>query len=575
MGLVDLVLLVAGCLAVLYSFEREGGMRATLTGSIPLRFRAYQNGQWPQPFEEVPAPVVWDDLGLLVSDVDGALSLWRPDKRTGQMERVASAAAAGQGLAGGLLCVRVCGKRAATLSREGEVAVYDETLKLKWRARVGEESLSEGSLAWWESGMRKADAEGTLIVAARAGDTATLSESRKTLESMRKGTAKAGRRSDAAVAADLDREKQARRMRVVALDGATGQTRWNSEVTFERSGPAAAAAQAGMDWATFRLHAVRDLEMDGEQPWTDFAADFEQTLPFEWRTPADTSVVVAAWRGSVTPNVVVVRHAHGISAYHAYSGRLLARLLLETGLHADANGDGLVENFHLHLPLRYDALTGSVSVPPPPQKCEGPVRVGMPPLHNSAPVPVCSTVSELEQASLSGVGPILLVVNATTARTRSRGRLLAYLLSSGRVVVFAASEYGSKGFGAAPFVSLHTPASWEPPSKATRHVSLTPFGKNGMSVIALGDSHAAIVSVVGSGHLLASWKIDSTLPPVRAPVIADLDHDRHHDVVITTPISVLVYRVRPAPASRLTGFLLLAVIAVVGAVAWAVGRKSS
>jgi hypothetical protein len=56
--------------------------------------------------------------------------------------------------------------------------------------------------------------------------------------------------------------------------------------------------------------------------------------------------------------------------------------------------------------------------------------------------------------------------------------------------------------------------------------------------------------------------------------VADVDGDGHKDVVITTPASVLVYRVRPAPASRLTGFVVLALIALLGAGAWALSRRS-
>jgi hypothetical protein len=134
--------------------------------------------------------------------------------------------------------------------------------------------------------------------------------------------------------------------------------------------------------------------------------------------------------------------------------------------------------------------------------------------------------------------------------------------------------FNAKAKTGAPLVSLLTEASWDAQTKCMRHVSLTPFGKGGRSLIAIGDTHAVIVSVLGSGHVLASWKLDSSLPPVRAPVVADVDGDGHNDVVITTPASVLVYRVRPAPASRLTGFVVLALIALLGAGAWALSRRS-
>jgi hypothetical protein len=190
-------------------------------------------------------------------------------------------------------------------------------------------------------------------------------------------------------------------------------------------------------------------------------------------------------------------------------------------------------------------------------------------MHNIPAVPLCAGLSELERASLSGVGPVLVVVtNATRGNPGAEKRLLAYLLSSGRVLVFSA-----KAKSGAPLVSLHTEASWDPQTKCMRHVSLSPFGKGGRSLIAVGDTHAAIVSVMGSGYVLVSWKLDSSLSPVRAPVVADVDGDGHNDVIITTPSSVLVYRVRPAPASRLTGFIVLALIALLGTGAWALGRK--
>jgi hypothetical protein len=214
MGLVDIALLVAGCLAVLYSFEREGGLRPQLLGSLPLRVRSYQNGLCPQPGEEVPAPVPWDDRGLLMSDVDGTLSLWKATRRRATLERVAVSAAAGQGLAGGLLAVSVSGARAATLSREGQVAVFDASLGLRWRARAAEMTLGEGALAWWEAGVRKGDAEGALLVATRAEKT--------------------------------DDKGNAARLAVSALDGASGQSRWSSEKARDEAGPAALAALAGM-----------------------------------------------------------------------------------------------------------------------------------------------------------------------------------------------------------------------------------------------------------------------------------------------------------------------------------------
>lgn len=267
---------------------------------------------------------------------------------------------------------------------------------------------------------------------------------------------------------------------------------------------------------------------------------------------------VLAWRNASAPNVLLCRHALGLSAFHLFSGRLLARLPLADGaLHLDADGDGLVEAFGLALPVQLRPDDGELLLEHrAAARCEGTVRVGLPASRPAAPVPLCHHLADAQRVGLSGAGPAFV-----PPLERKSTPLLAYLLSSGEVVVADARRDRR---ALPPPIRVATPASWGQASKGRRYVGISQYGPT-KHVLVVGDAHLAIVNP-GKGHVLGSVALRE--PAISEPVVAHLDGDSHWDLVVTTASTVTVYRVRPERASRLFGFVVLALVFVLGVLAF-------
>ena len=80
-------------------------------------------------------------------------------------------------------------------------------------------------------------------------------------------------------------------------------------------------------------------------------------------------------RARLPPNVIVAHQEEGIEVLHLYTGRTLCKMLLPPpGLHADVNGDGVVDHVQAHGSAGGDAGHAAVgadggdvlSTPPPP-----------------------------------------------------------------------------------------------------------------------------------------------------------------------------------------------------------------
>lgn len=526
---------------MLLSFSSEGGLHLEVVGRIPLRTRSYANGRRPGGLAEVVAsPLAWRG-GLVVADVDGSVAHVVLAGRAGLQER--KRASAGP-MGGALLAMAVSDKFLATLSRHGEVALFDEDLRLLWRARAAEsEQLREGALSFWADGVRRGD-KGTVLVLVRDAMPSPSSSS------------VSGRTLD---------------VRVLALDESTGETRWDSDVARDLTA-AELAARSGMDGATFRRHLLAAAEGGdgpGEADWTAFGPDFERALPFVWRGPADSAVAARAWRNASLPNVVLARHGRGLTAFHAFSGRVLARLPLDPGaLHLDADGDGLVESLGVALPLTLGAdglpLPSSDTTSP---RCEGWVRGGLPATRAAAAVPLCHGLSDAQRVGLSGSGPLFVAPDLhhrQQQQQNQQGGLLAYLLSSGELVV-ADARFGRRALP--PAVRVASPAAWTPDSEQLRFVGITAYGPR--LALLTGDRFLAVAST--HGRVLATLPLNETA--IREPLVAHLNRDKHWDVVVTSASAVTVIRSRPERASRLTGFLVLALLGLMGAAAFVLTRE--
>ncbi len=432
------------------------------------------------------------------------------------------------GVGGGpAVSLAISSGRVAALSRSGEAAFFDAQLKLLWRVRLVTEEAAhivESAISLWDEGVRKGDTSTVLVL----------------------------------LRSSVDQD----RVRVVALDGVSGAMRWDS-VEAGGLGTHQLAARSGIDGETFKRHLLADLDDPIESSWTNFAEDMYRQLPFHWRSSQDTALAADKWRKSNGTNVVVARHSRGITVLHAFSGRAVSKLSLEPGLHVDADGDGLVENFGISLPLRLDPKDGSLhdqhqQQQQQPAKCEGWVRVGFPASRVAAPVPICSGLTDAQRVSLSGSGPLFV------PPYKQHQPWLAYHLSSGDLVVVDARL--DRRAAAAPWARIVTPASWGP-ERGFRHVGISAFGLH--LVLLVGDSSLAIASPA-TGKLLGTAVLEE--PAIRAPVVGHIDKDKHLDIIVTTASFVQVYSVKPERASRLVGFVVLALVAVMGAVAFMLTR---
>uniref|UniRef100_A0A2P2JEZ0 Uncharacterized protein MANES_02G100000 n=2 Tax=Rhizophora mucronata TaxID=61149 RepID=A0A2P2JEZ0_RHIMU len=299
----------------------------------------------------------------------------------------------------------------------------------------------------------------------------------------------------------------------------------------------------------------------------------KQAAPF---LPTITNHTQLWW----VPNVVVAHQKEGIEAVHVTSGRTVCKLhLLEGGLHADINGDGVLDHVQAvgGNGAERTVVSGSMEVLRP---CWAVATSGVPVREQLFNASIChhspfnlfqhgdfarnfgrtSDVSSLEVAT-----PILIPKNDGHRHRKGSHGDVVFLTNRGEVTSYSP---GLHGHGAVWQWQLLTGATWSnlpSPSGMMEGGSVVPTLKamslrvhdNQQMILAAGDQEAVVISTGGS----IQTSIDLPAPPTHALMCEDFSNDGLTDLIVMTPNGVYGFVQTRTPGalffSTLVGCLLI------------------
>ncbi|KAL4351814.1 hypothetical protein GQ457_06G039990 [Hibiscus cannabinus] len=280
------------------------------------------------------------------------------------------------------------------------------------------------------------------------------------------------------------------------------------------------------------------------------------------------------------PNVVVAHQKEGIEAVHLASGRTICKLhLQEGGLHADINGDGVLD--HVQAVGANSAertiISGSMEVLRP---CWAVATSGVPVREQLFNASIChhSPFNLFQHgefytnlgrganvASVEVATPILIPRSDGHRHWKGTHGDVIFLTSRGEVTAYSP---GLHGHGAVWEWQLLTDATWSnlpSPSGIMEGGLVIPTLKpislqvhdNQQMVLAAGEQAAVIISPAGS--ILASVDLPAT--PTHALITEDFSNDGLTDLILVTPTGVYGFVQTRQPGalffSTLVGCLLL------------------
>ncbi|KAK1588636.1 hypothetical protein Q3G72_025282 [Acer saccharum] len=296
--------------------------------------------------------------------------------------------------------------------------------------------------------------------------------------------------------------------------------------------------------------------------------------------PTITNHTVLWW----VPNVVVAHQKEGIEAIHLASGRTICKLhLQEGGLHADINGDGVLDHVQAvgGNGAEQTVVSGSMEVLRP---CWAVATSGVPVREQLFNASIChhspfnlfqhgefrrfgraSDVTSLEVAT-----PILIPKNDGHKHRKGSHGDVVFLTNRGEVTAYSP---GTHGHDAVWQWQLLTDATWSnlpSPSGMMEAGSVVPTLKafslrvhdNQQMILAAGDQAAVVISPGGS--ILTS--VDLPAPPTHALVCDDFSNDGLTDLIIVTSNGVYGFVQTRQPGALFFSTLVGCLIVVMGVI---------
>lgn len=284
------------------------------------------------------------------------------------------------------------------------------------------------------------------------------------------------------------------------------------------------------------------------------------------------------------PNVVVAHQKEGIEAIHLASGRTVCKLhLQEGGLHADINGDGVLD--HVQVVGRngeQTVVSGSMEVLRP---CWAVATSGVPVREQLFNASIChhspfslfqngeyfrSFSRDTDTGSLEVATPILIQTNDGHRHRKGSHGDVVFLTNRGEVTSYSPSLHGHDAVWR---WQLLTGATWSNlPSPAgmmeaglvvpTLKPLLLRAHDTQEFILAAGDQEAVIISPGGS--LLASF--DLPAPPTHALVCQDFSNDGLTDVILVTSSGIYGFVQTRQPGALFFSTLVGCLIVVMGVI---------
>ncbi|KAL7104588.1 hypothetical protein ACP275_08G255200 [Erythranthe tilingii] len=305
------------------------------------------------------------------------------------------------------------------------------------------------------------------------------------------------------------------------------------------------------------------------------SAKGKKPLPY---IPTITNYTQLWW----VPNVVVVHEKEGIEAVHLATGRTLCKLhLQEGGLHADINGDGVLDHVQVvgANGAEQTVVSGSMDVLRP---CWAVATSGVPVREQLFNASIChhspfnlfqhgefsrhfgrhSDVSSLEVAS-----PILIPRKDGHRHRKGSHGDVVFLTNRGEVTSYSP---GLHGHDAIWNWQLSTGATWSNlpspsgMSESTVVPTLKPFPLRQHDtqelVLAAGDQEAIVLSPGGS----VLTTLDLPAPPTHSLVFSDFSNDGLTDIILVTSNGVYGFVQTRQPGALFFSTLVGCLIIVMG-----------
>ncbi|CAA2982991.1 uncharacterized protein LOC111401954 [Olea europaea subsp. europaea] len=282
------------------------------------------------------------------------------------------------------------------------------------------------------------------------------------------------------------------------------------------------------------------------------------------------------------PNVIVAHQKEGIEAVHLASGRTLCKLhLQEGGLHADINGDGVLDHVQVvgGNGAEQTVVSGSMEVLRP---CWAIATSGVPVREQLFNASIChhspfnlfqhgefsrSFGRHTDESSLEVAAPIFIQRNGGRGHREEHNGDVVFLTNRGEVTSYSP---GSSGHDAVWNWQLLTGATWSnlpsPSGMMEARVipTLKPFPlrvhDNQELILVAGDQEAVVLSPGGS--LLTS--VDLPSPPTHALVCEDFSNDGLTDLILVTSNGVYGFVQTRQPGALFFSTLVGCLIIVMG-----------
>ncbi|CAN1813958.1 hypothetical protein LINPERHAP1_LOCUS27013 [Linum perenne] len=280
------------------------------------------------------------------------------------------------------------------------------------------------------------------------------------------------------------------------------------------------------------------------------------------------------------PNVVVAHQKEGIEALHLASGRTLCKLhLQEGGLHADINGDGVLDHVQAvgGNGAEKTVVSGSMEVLRP---CWAVATSGVPVREKLFNVSICHhTLLNLFQhgefsrnfghttdvSSLEVAAPILIPRSDGHKHRKGSHGDVVFLTNRGEVTSYTPGLHGHDAVWQWQLMTFATWSNLPSPSGMMESGNVVPTLKafqlrphdNRPMILAAGDQEAAVISQGGS----IQTTVDLPAPPTHAIIAEDFSNDGLTDLIVVTSNGVYGFVQTRTPGalffSTLVGCLLI------------------
>ncbi|PIA55940.1 hypothetical protein AQUCO_00700332v1 [Aquilegia coerulea] len=368
-----------------------------------------------------------------------------------------------------------------------------------------------------------------------------------------------------------------------AFAGRSGMLRWSRKNENVQTHSSDASQLIPQHNYKLDVHALNSRH-PGEFECREFRESVLGVMPHHWRAPYIPTITnhTQLWW---VPNVVVAHQKEGIEAVHLASGRTVCKLhLQEGGLHADINGDGVLD--HVQVVGRNGAeqtvVSGSMEVLRP---CWAVATSGVPVREQLFNASIChhspfnlfqhsefsrSFGRDADSGSLEVATPILIQTNDGHRHRKGSHGDVVFLTNRGEVTSYSPSLHGHDAVWR---WQLLTGATWSNlPSPAGMMEAgvvvptLKPFSLRVYDtqelILAAGDQEAVVISPGGSQ--LASF--DLPAPPTHALICQDFSNDGLTDVILVTSNGIYGFVQTRQPGALFFSTLVGCLIIVMGVI---------